>query len=233
MNDNFSRRAVLAGIGASAALALPTARHAFAQVDDQPFYFLTEREARFLAAACDTLIPQDDFPSASQAGVVDFIDLQLSGPYGKGEGLYLQGPFAEGTAEQGYQLPLTPARMMREAMAEADRIEGALFQKDTAAREDFIMRLSSGDIKFAGTVPAAMFFDTLLMLTKQGYFADPMYGGNADYAGWEMVGFPGAHAYYLSFVDKHNVPYEQPPMGINHTPGGKGDMPRPARAQEG
>ena len=70
----YSRRSVLFGFGAAVGLAsLP--RHAFAALDGTPFTFLTDPEARSLALLCDTLIPQDDFPSASQAGVVDFIDL--------------------------------------------------------------------------------------------------------------------------------------------------------------
>ena len=70
----YSRRSVLFGFGAAVGLAsLP--RHAFAALDGTPFTFLTDSEARSLALLCDTLIPQDDFPSASQAGVVDFIDL--------------------------------------------------------------------------------------------------------------------------------------------------------------
>ena len=80
----YSRRSVLFGFGAAVGLAsLP--RHAFAALDGTPFTFLTDSEARSLALLCDTLIPQDDFPSASQAGVVDFIDLQLAGGYGRGE----------------------------------------------------------------------------------------------------------------------------------------------------
>lgn len=233
MSQNYSRRAIIAGLGATAGLALAPAKHAFAAIDDQPFYFLTEAEARFLSAACDTLIPEDDFPSATQAGVVDFIDLQMAGPYGKGAGLYMEGPFPQGTPEQGYQLPMVPAEMMRAGIAAVDRAEGALFDKDAPAREDFLMRLSEGEIEIEGDVPGKMFFDELWKLTNQGYFADPIHGGNDDYAGWKMVGFPGAHAYYLSFVDKHNTPYKQPPMGINHTPGGNGAMPRPMPGNEG
>jgi len=87
----YSRRSVLFGFGAAVGLAsLP--RHAFAALDGTPFTFLTDSEARSLALLCDTLIPQDDFPSASQAGVVDFIDLQLAGGYGRGEATNL--PYA-------------------------------------------------------------------------------------------------------------------------------------------
>lgn len=233
MSHRYSRRSVLAGLSASATLAIAPATHAFAEIDDQPFYFLTEAEARFLAAACDTLIPADEFPSATEAGVVDFIDLQLAGPYGQGEGLYMQPPFPEGTPEQGYQLPFAPAEMMRRAIEAADREAGGLFDLGTVEREAFITRLSEGAFDLGPEIPATEFFSELWKLTNQGFFADPMYGGNIDYAGWKMVGFPGAHAYYLSFVDKHNQRYPQPPMGINHKPGDTGAMPRPIPQQEG
>jgi len=232
MENLFSRRTVLAGLGASAAAALAPARHAFAQIDDRPFYFFTDAEARLLALICDTLIPEDEFPSASQAGVVDFIDLQMAGPYGKGAGLYMQAPFVAGTPQQGWQLPHVPSEFMRRGLAALAESEAGALSGDAPAMDDLLTRLSE-DTPDLGDIPAGAFFDELWKLTNQGYFADPMYGGNAEYAGWRMVGFPGAHAYYLSFVDKHNVPYRQPPMGINHKPGGNGAMPRPARAQEG
>ncbi len=228
----YSRRSVLAGLGAIGTAALTPPRHAFARIDDRPFFFFTDDEARFLALICDTLIPEDEFPSASQAGVVDYIDLQMAGPYGRGARLYMQPPFAEGTASQGYQLPLVPAQLIRQGLADlADRDDGAL-RRDAAARKAALTQLSAGD-------PAALqghgstFFDELWKLTNEGFFADPIHGGNADYAGWNMVGFPGAHAYYQSFVDKFNVPYPKPPMGINHKPGGDGAMPRPLRQREG
>ncbi|MGR3502552.1 gluconate 2-dehydrogenase subunit 3 family protein [Pseudaestuariivita sp.] len=224
----FSRRQVLSGALASSVVASMPIKHAFAQIDDQPFFFLSNNEARYLASLCDTLIPRDDYPSASEAGVVDFIDLQMSSGYGKGEGLFLEGPFDEGTPEQGYQLPLTPAEFLRQGLEQA--MQGA--PADAEGFEAHATALSKDEVPF-GDLSSKQFFDEVWKLTNQGYFADPIYGGNTDYAGWKMVGFPGAHAYYLSFVDKHNRPYRQPPMGVNHQPGGNGAMPRPHPANTG
>ena len=227
----YSRRQVLWGLGgAAAASSLPV--HAYAQLDPQPWYFLTDAEARFLAAACDVLIPADEFPSASQAGVVDFIDLQLSGPYGIGDFHYLQPPFPENPlATQGYQAPFAPAELWRRGMAAADRIAGGFAGLDDAGRQAFIRRLSEGGIAPGDWPDAAQFWTEFSDLTNQGYFADPIHGGNKDYAGWRMVGFPGAHAYYLSFVDAFNVPYPAPPKGIAHRPEThEGWMPKPPRS---
>lgn len=218
MKTGYSRRSVLFGLGAvMVGAGLP--RHAFAALDSTPFSFLSETEARSLALLCDTLIPQDDFPSASQAGVVDFIDLQLAGGYGRGEHLYLNGPHPEGTPEQGYQSPMPPAKLWREGLAAMQTVIGPLEGQPQSALDQLMTDLSEDRPALAGCVGAKTFFTELHALTNQGYFADPIYGGNKGYAGWHMVGFPGAYGYYTDTIDDHNRPYRQPPMGIGHEPG--------------
>ena len=228
MSQTYSRRAVLAqiGFGAAAAAAAPV-RHAFAQADAIPWYFLTDDEARWIAAIADVFIPEDEFPSASQAGVVDFIDLQMATGYGQGEGLYMQGPFMEGTASQGWQLAVTPAELLRKGLAGVrDLAEADLTRLPPADREAFVQAMSE-DKRNYGEVPTKSFFDEMLKLTNQGYFADPIYMGNFAYAGWKMVGFPGAHAYYMSRVDNHDYTFREPPMGIAHRRAGEPGLPRP------
>jgi gluconate 2-dehydrogenase alpha chain/gluconate 2-dehydrogenase gamma chain len=232
--QSFSRRAVLQALGA-AGLAAATpggslAQNRFARLDGEPWYFLTDAEARFLAAACDVLIPADDFPSASQAGVVDFIDLQMVAPYGHGATLYLEGPFPKGGPEQGWQMPYPPAEVFRRAIGALEEGGTRLADFDAPDREEAIRRLSEDELSVTDDISAKGFFDELLALTNEGYFADPIYGGNAGYAGWEMVGFPGAHAYYLDFVEA-NRPYRVKPRGIAHVPGT--DRPAGFRTAEG
>jgi len=36
------------------------------------------------------------------------------------------------------------------------------------------------------------FFDLLLQTPIEGFFSDPIYGGNRDMIGWKLIGFPGA-----------------------------------------
>jgi hypothetical protein len=231
MPDAFSRRAVLQTAGASglaAAIGLPAVpRHAFAQADGRPWAILTDAEARWLAAACDVLIPEDEYPSASQAGVVDFIDLQMSTDYGQGAGLYLEGPFFEGTPEQGWQIDKTPAELLLQGIADLNAEGTPIQDLDEAGRADFIERLSTREQPIGGGTKATDFFTLLQSLTNEGYFADPIYLGNYDYAGWRMVGFPGAHAYYLERVDNHGISAPPPPMGIAHQPRGRSTLPRP------
>ncbi|OAN79429.1 hypothetical protein A8B78_11900 [Jannaschia sp. EhC01] len=226
MPTRFSRRAVLGQIalGGMVMTASGPVRHAFAQADQEPWYFLTNAEARWLSAVVDIFIPEDEFPSATQAGVVDFIDFQMATGYGQGDGLYLEGPFQEGTAEQGYQLPYTPAEMLRAAISTL-MDETDITALPAADRDAYVTALSERTEPL-GDIPASTFFSEILKLANQGYFADPIYMGNRQYAGWEMVGFPGAHAYYLQRVDLHNLPVDQPPMGIVHGDGGHNTLPR-------
>jgi len=203
------------------------AQHALAQHDARPWAFVTDDEARWLAALCDVFIPEDDYPSASQAGVVDYIDLQLATGYGRGDGLYLEGPFPAGTQQQGYQVPYPPAQLIRRGIAGIRASDAPdLTALDQSAREGFVERLSQ-DTGTYDDIPAKVLFDELLGLTNQGYFTDPIYLGNYDYAGWKMVGFPGAHAYYLDRVDDPGRNASPPPMGIAHD---RAAQPRPPRA---
>ena len=231
MSETFSRRAVLQTAGASglaAAVGLPAVpRHAFAQADARPWAILTDTEARWLAAACDVLIPQDEYPSASQAGVVDYIDLQMSTGYGQGEGLYLEAPFFEGLATQGWQIDKTPAELLLQGIADLNAEGTPIDDLDETGRADFVERLSTREQPIGGGTPATDFFTLLHSLTNEGYFADPIYLGNYDYAGWRMVGFPGAHAYYLQRVDDRSIATPPPPMGIAHQPRGRSTPPRP------
>lgn len=213
MPSRFSRRAVLLSMGGAVAATVTPVRHAFAQMDAEPWAFLTDDEARWLAAVADVFIPEDDHPSASQAGVVDYIDMQLATGYGQGQGLYLKGPFPSGTAEQGWQLPMTPAELIRTGIAAA-RAETDLAALSDADRLTWVDGFSKREDPI-GDAPAQTFFGELLSLTKEGYFSDPIYLGNHDYAGWRMVGFPGAHAYFTERVGD-NAPTQQPPMGIAH-----------------
>src|SRR5271157_5399625 len=80
--------------------------------------FLNESERRFLQAAVERLIPADEkWPGAAEAGVVNYINLQMAGQWGKGELLYRHGPFRKGTPSQGYQLEYIPAELFRRSMA--------------------------------------------------------------------------------------------------------------------
>lgn len=181
---------------------------------------LTAAEAAFLTAAADTIIPADALsPSASACGVIDFIDCELAGPYGDGARLYRDGPVAKGKPEHGYQLDLTPREFFRAGIAAADawaqkRFGCAFAALDTGQRETALAEMESGMARF-DAFEARDFFEALLAIVMEGFFADPYYGGNRDLAGWKMIGYPGLPADYQSAMETfRGKPYPAKPRSI-------------------
>jgi gluconate 2-dehydrogenase gamma chain len=187
--------------------------------DAAPVYlFFTADEARFIEAACERLIPADELgPGALLAGVPNYIDKQLGGAWGAGERLYRSGPWASGTATQGYQLPFTPAELFHTSLRAIMRnleTHKAPFHEMSAENQDlYLKELEAGAHDLDG-VPSPVFFDALLQMTVEGFFSDPVYGGNRDMVAWRMIGFPGAYADYFEAVDRHGVRFEREPMSL-------------------
>lgn len=184
-------------------------------------FFFNEPEASFVTAAVDRLIPADPvWPSASEAGVVTYIDRQLASGYGDGAKMYLDGPWVpEAPTQQGYQLRFTPAELYRRAIAETRQAVSArhgreFWELDATPMDEVLTGLETGEIELP-SLPSPVFFETLLANTIEGWFADPAYGGNRDMVAWRMIGFPGAYAQYLDLVDRHGVPYHREPISIS------------------
>jgi len=183
------------------------------------YAFLTPQESSFIEAAVARLIPSDETgPGAIEAGVPSFIDKQLGGAWGAGERLYRSGPWQAGAATQGYQLPFTPAELFRHAMR-AINDDLAKTRKTSFARlggqdqDAYLQSLEKGHMDLRG-VPSNVFFESLLEMTVEGFFSDPVYGGNRDMVAWTMIGFPGAYANYYELVDQHNVAFTRAPMSL-------------------
>jgi gluconate 2-dehydrogenase subunit 3-like protein len=241
----MGRRDVLKGIGMTGAAvgiatttapptltdaqaqAAPPHAHAHAHPPERAgeaadiFRYFTLPEAAVITALVDTLIPKDDVgPGGVEAGVPVFIDRELAGAYGRGARMYLSGPFAEGTPQQGYQLPLPPADLYRVGIADlnawcAKTRDGKRFdQLSTADRVVALKALEAGEAEFR-QVPSRAFFRILLQNTMEGYFADPIHGGNRNNAVWAMIGFPGAIGMYEDEIEKYrNKQYVVAPKSI-------------------
>ncbi|MGN6657759.1 MAG: gluconate 2-dehydrogenase subunit 3 family protein [Achromobacter mucicolens] len=194
--------------------------------------FFNAQEALTMDAIAARLIPADDLgPGAKEAGVTLFLDGQLAGAWGAGSQLYRQGPFEPGTPEQGYQLSFTPAEMFRRGLAALDaaarKADGKPFAELDAVRQDAWLRdMQEGKPDFS-PLPSGVFFQALLEGTIEGFFSDPLYGGNADMVGWKLVGFPGAFASFSNDIERHGVIWAGQPVSIANatshkmTPGGK------------
>ncbi len=207
-----SRRSFLAGTAAGAALSI-LAGQARAQaarevpVAEYKPEYLNPAEYAFVMAATARLIPSEgEGPGAIEARVPVFIDRQLAGDFGTAADLYMEGPFTpDADPNLGTQTPLTPAEIYREGIAAFDiwcaTTHGAQFADLEANKQDAALEaLSKDEVPLEATLRE--FWSLLLQNTKEGYFSDPQYGGNAGMASWVYIGFPGARANFYEWVGR-------------------------------
>ena len=216
-NDAFDRRSFLksavVGSAAAATATLPQSaeaqQRAAASASAAPAYsFLNLEEQAFIEALVDHMVPADALsPKGTDIGINIYIDHALAGGWGKGERLYMQGPWKPGVPNQGYQLPLTPAELYRAGIAAANafcvKTYGKSFDKIAESqREEFLLGLQAGKVTFENGPPARVFFTTMYQTVMEGMFSDPIYGGNRNKAGWKIIGFPGVIAVHYQNVEK-------------------------------
>ncbi|WP_130833424.1 gluconate 2-dehydrogenase subunit 3 family protein [[Erwinia] mediterraneensis] len=218
---------VAAGSMATGALSLsPAANAADATTpaaapqtrDYQPTWF-TREEYAFITAAVARLIPSDERgPGALEAGVPEFIDRQMNTPYATGANWYMQGPFhPDVPKELGYQQPLVPQQVYRLGLADADAWSkaqhGKVFAGLSGEQQDALLQaMESGEAQFS-QLSSKVFFAFLLQNTREGFFCDPVHGGNQGMVGWKLIGFPGARADFMDWVERGER-YPFPPVSI-------------------
>jgi gluconate 2-dehydrogenase gamma chain len=209
---NFLKGAGAAGAAVATALTTP-ADQALAQAPAQSvpaaapaaaseaYLTLTATEAAFFSAAYDTFIPADRLsPTGTECGLVTYIDRQLAGAWGNGARFYRGGPFLQGKPEHGYQLPLTPREFFTAGIKAANAWSRKTYGKDfdrlaPVERDAALKAMEQGKADFPD-FNAKPFFEALYQSAMEGFFADPIYGGNRDKASWRMVGYPGLPASY-------------------------------------
>jgi len=152
----FTRRALLVGSAAAGAAAGLTGCFR----SHSSWEFFTEAEARTLSAFCDQIIPADDFPSASEAGVLLYIDRQLNRHYAKHKGEY------------------------RDGIAQVEKLSQNRFGTEFAR----LQPPQQLDIVAATEHGSREFFNLVRDHTMQGYYGAPRHGGNRDAASWHMLG---------------------------------------------
>jgi len=185
-----------------------------------PRYF-TAQEWSFINSATAHLIPEDEMGAgAIECGIPEYIDRQMETPYAHGALWYMQGPFTPDAApEFGYQQRLTPREIYRFGIKACDdacqQSYGKTFAElDAQSQITVLQQLESGAIVMEET-SSMLFFSQLLKNSKEGYFADPIYGGNKKMAGWKMIGFPGARADFMDWIDHPNERYPLGSVSIN------------------
>lgn len=232
----LSRRRLLASVAALPILAVaadgrslsgtipwsPFAGDPPKPVNPLGWYFFHPGEAATVEAIVNRLIPADDLsPGGKDCGCAVYIDRQLAGSFGKAERLYMKGPFMPGLPTQGYQGELTPAGRYRLGLKALNDYTQATYKRRftqlTPVQQDAVLAGMDGGkiaLQLQPGFSTKQFFELLLQNTMEGFFADPLYGGNRNMASWKMIGFPGARYDYRDHIDKHNVRYPRPPVSI-------------------
>ena len=228
---DFLKGAVVGGAAAAGATAATTPEIALAQqapaappatAEPAGYAFLNLDEAAFVEALVDHMVPADEIsPKGTDLGVNVYIDRALAGAWGKGDRLYMQGPWKQGTPSQGYQLPLTPAQLYRAGIeatnAHCRKIFGKSFDRiEEAQRQEVLIGLSTGKITFDSGLPARLFWATMYQTVIEGMYSDPIYGGNRNKAGWAIMGFPGVIAVHRDHVEQYRgKPFPTRPLSIS------------------
>ena len=231
-DDGINRREFLKGTLAGGAVATTAAVGLApqpAQAQQKPaaasanpgYSFLNLEEAAFVEAVVDHMVPADEHsPKGTDMGLNIFIDRALAGGWGKGDRLYMQGPWKVGHPNQGYQLPLKPSELYRAGIAATNAYCKKTYSKTfdqlpEAQKQEVLVGLQGGKINFEGGLPARTFFTTMYQTVIEGMFSDPIYGGNRNKAGWRMIGFPGVVAVHAQNIDKfRDKKYTVEPLSI-------------------
>jgi gluconate 2-dehydrogenase gamma chain len=156
--------------------------------------FFNEEDSATMAAFAERLMPgAPGKPGARDAGVLNYIDHALSGAYADLQNFYRRGLAAlDAHCRQAHKEPFR-----RLAPAQQDEVVGTLEQGKAPAF----------------TWPSAQaFFNTVRMHTMEGMFADPIYGGNKDFAGWRLIGFPGAQPEFTAADMQSTQPFTRRPI---------------------
>lgn len=211
MSAGLAGTAVAAGLSSAAPAQVQTgASEKRPPIPIAPVSYLTlsATEAAFFSAVADTMIPADALsPSGTDCGVVVFCDRQLASAWGGGAKMYRNGPFRKAKPEYGYQLSLTPREYFGAGVNATNAWTrtslGKEFDRLTPKqREDALKALENGKADL-GDFNGREFFEALLNLVMEGFFSDPIYGGNKDKVSWKMIGFPGLPALYRNLVEQY------------------------------
>ena len=179
---NLFKRAGVVGVVAATSgttLALTTAVTARAQTPApatpllrEALETLTAAESDLLEAIVARLIPADENgPGATEARAAHYIDRALAGPLSSSRRAYAVGLAA--------------------VNAYAQSAKGVPFATLAAKDQDAVLSDMEKNVAKGFTPNSSAFFNLVRAHTIQGMFGDPYYGGNANFVGWDLIGYPG------------------------------------------
>lgn len=133
--------------------------------------FFTEKEALIVIAFAEQIIPADKDPGATDANVINFIDKQLTGPYGRFQEQYKKGISSiENTCQKIYQQ--------------------AFYELDSTNQINFMEQMERSELPeefWKEEISQQRFFNMLRDHTMQGFYGSPRHGGNKNYVSYKMM----------------------------------------------
>lgn len=196
--------------------------------------FLDAHQRATIEAAMARIIPTDDQPGAREAGTVEFLDRYLSGLgfiYAKPDGTGFET--LSGRRAEAWQRRIDALRAKYvDGVLDLDRRSRAKFGADFVEtgpeqQDQVLADMERGEQEPATTLSPAYaiggpttsapalqqtsteveldFFPLLVAHTRQGFYADPIYGGNKDRVGWQVIGFPGPESLMEVFTGRYST----------------------------
>lgn len=194
-------------------------------------FFSREDDFQTLSAAVERIFPEDDNgPGAIELGVPNFIDKQLSSFWGTNAYVYMKGPFLQNNTVINYeqqstdqsrsgsnasQKPSIPSPRYQTRLNRGDvflvglqkmkevaesKYDNAFHKLDSDEQDEILVAFEKGEVDIPG-LRTKPFFHLLVQTTIEGVYADPVYGGNKNMAGWKMKEFPGPRAAYMNEIE--------------------------------
>jgi gluconate 2-dehydrogenase gamma chain len=183
--------------------------------------FFDAHQRATIEAAMARIIPTDHEPGAREAGTIDFVDGYLSGIefiYAKPDGSGFEtliGKQANAWRKRVEILRKTYVDGIAALDALSRETFGAEFERlDERRQDEALLRLAGKEAQARGAQeegPALQqtltktelgFLSLLAMHTRQGFYADPIYGGNKGQIGWKVIGFPGPSSLLEMFTGR-------------------------------
>jgi gluconate 2-dehydrogenase gamma chain len=230
----LQRRTFLKGTAGTAAFLL--VHSAFdldavaAQTDLNPgLQYFNPDDAPTVEAIAERIWPTtDESPGARDAGVLFYIDRALAGPYISFQLMYRDGLKAlDDVSQEQHQTRFSALTEEQQdalltAIVEGEVVssqaggvqEGPQEGLEGAPAQPTLTRQVIAGINPSPEPGLEAFFNIIRTHTMEGLFADPIYGGNRDFAGWRAVGYPGAHYVYTEEEQQSFEPLNKPYQSI-------------------
>jgi gluconate 2-dehydrogenase gamma chain len=220
------------------------------RMDETEARFFDDFQRRTIEAAMARIIPTDHEPGASEAGTIDFLDCYLSGIdyiYAKPDGSGFER--LEGKRADAWRQRIEIVRQKYlEGIEELNQRSRAEFGDDftdlASDQQDAILTIMERPVReqqrapeeeqavsgFTPPEPALQqiaaeidldFFPLLVLHTRQGFLADPIYGGNRNRVGWDAIGFPGPQSLAETHAGRYStLPYFAETTGVTEDEAG-------------